>query len=179
MKKFIYLAATILLILATSPLLATTLNIECEISKIYTNEIVSKANAYITNHPGEDSITYSEAVFIVKPPEDWLKSHVELSIDSSNNRVIDNLTGFIALNDITLKLTEYTDQIFIEYAHRKKSDNDIDFLVEKIVINRKTGEFNGQRYISDISAEAASPPYRKGELSYYMSGRCKSLKRLF
>ena len=105
------------------------------------------------------------------------KNSVQLSIDTHKKTVIDNLAGGIAFEDADLELTEYTDSIFIKYNHKKINATDREYLIERIVIDRKTGSFNGERYDSYRGLDQSVFP--NGALVYTMSGACKPLKRYF
>lgn len=152
-----------------------TLDLNCEYIKDYSIEILDRSQKYLITHPNEKTPTYHAAKFYISDDKNIKKSSFQLSIDFINKKVIDNLGGFVAFNDAELSLTEYTDIIFIEYNH--KNTNGKDYLVERIHIDRKNGNFALKRYDSYEGLDENVFPH--GSLVYIASGKCKPLKRLF
>ncbi len=157
--------------------LASTIDLECSYKMQYSKTILDASMKYVALGKGKDSSTYNAAEFYMKDSKNNDSRVVELSIDTHNKKVVDSLLGCIAFEDAILELKEYTDKIFIGYRHKKRSANDHEYLVERIVIDRKSGSFSGERY--DSYSGLNQQVFPNGELVYTMLGTCKPLQRLF
>ncbi len=150
---------------------ATIIELECNYKKVYSADVLGRANKYIKTNPFGD---LSISAKMILDDNNHTMYQDNLLINMTNKTIIGTQSSSLASTNQTPEIYEYTDKITVNYLTDGSNRN----LVRSFNIDRVTGQIIGSQFCVGPFLE---PLVYKRELYYSIEGTCfaKAEARLF